>query len=115
MPDIAPANISALLLSMQSQGKAHGTCVKVYTILHSLFKMAYMTDVVPANPMDKVERPRPRKDELKEKDVEAYTTEEVQRILPLWKMSRLNGVSCFGCSLILASGAGSAAGSNGRT
>jgi len=32
MPDITPANISALLLSMQSQGKAHATCVKVYTI-----------------------------------------------------------------------------------
>lgn len=81
MPDITPANISALLLFMQSQGKAHATCVKVYTILHSLFKMAYMSDVVSVNPMDKVERPKPRKDELKEKDVEAYTTEEVQRIL----------------------------------
>ena len=80
MPDITPANISALLLSMQSQGKAHATCVKVYTILHSLFKMAYMSDVVPINPMDKVERPKPRKNELKEKDVEAYTIEEVQRI-----------------------------------
>ncbi len=80
MPDITPANISALLLSMQSQGKAHATCVKVYTILHSLFKMAYMSDVVTTNPMDKVERPKPRKGELKDKDVEAYTTEEVQRI-----------------------------------
>ncbi len=80
MPDITPANILALLLSMQSQGKAHATCVKVYTILHSLFKMAYMNDVVPINPMDKVERPKPRKNELKEKDVEAYTIEEVQRI-----------------------------------
>jgi len=80
MPDITPANISALLLSMQSQGKAHATCVKVYTILHSLFKMAYMSDVITVNPMDKVERPRPRKGEFKEKDVEAYTPEEVQRI-----------------------------------
>ena len=80
MPDITPANISALLLSMQSQDKAHATCVKVYTILHSLFKMAYMTDVVPIDPMDKVERPKPRKNELKDADVEAYTVEEVQRI-----------------------------------
>lgn len=80
MPDITPANISALLLSMQSQGKAYATCVKVYTILHSLFKMAYMADVVSVNPMDKVERPKPRKGEIKDKDVEAYTTEEVQRI-----------------------------------
>ena len=78
MPDITPANISALLLSMQSQGKAHATCVKVYTILHSLFKMAYMADVILANPMDKVEHPKPRKGEIKDKDVESCTTEEVQ-------------------------------------
>lgn len=80
MPDITPANISALLLSMQSQGKAQATCVKVYTILRSLFKMAYMSDVVTINPMDKVERPKPRKAELKDSDVEAYTIDEVQRI-----------------------------------
>lgn len=80
MPDITPANISSLLLSMQSKGKAHATCVKVYTILHSLFKMAYMTDVITTNPMDKVERPKPRKGELKDKDLEAYTTDDVQRI-----------------------------------
>ena len=80
MPDITPANISALLLSMQSAGKAHATCVKVYTILRSLFKMAYMADVVSINPMDKVERPKPRKGEIKDKDVDAYTTDEVQRI-----------------------------------
>ena len=80
MPDITPANISALLLSMQSAGKAHATCLKVYTILHSLFKMAYMADVVSVNPMDKVERPKPRKGEIKDRGVEAYTTEEVQRI-----------------------------------
>lgn len=80
MPDITPANISFLLLSMQSKGKAHAICIKVYTILHSLFKMAYMSDVITTNPMDKVERPKPRKGELKDKDLEAYTTDDVQRI-----------------------------------
>lgn len=80
MPDITPANISALLLSMQSQGKSHATCIKVYTILHSLFKMAYMGDAITRNPMDKVERPKPRKDELQGEALETYTPEEVQRI-----------------------------------
>lgn len=80
MPDITPANISALLLSMQSQGNAHSTCVNVYTILHSLFKMAYRTNVILSTPMNKAKRPKSRKGELKERDVEAYTTEEVQRI-----------------------------------
>ena len=66
IPDITAADISALLLSMQSAGKANATCVKVYTILHSLFKMAYMSDVISINPMDKVERPKPRKSERKD-------------------------------------------------
>jgi len=81
MPDITPANISALLLSMQSQGKAVSTVTKTYTILHSLFKMAYINDAISKNPMDKVEHPKARKDEIQGKGVEAFTVEEVQDIL----------------------------------
>jgi integrase len=81
MPEVTPANISALLLSMQSQGKAQSTCVKVYTILCGLFKMAYMTDTIQSNPMDKVQRPRPRKNEVKGAEISAYTAEEVKTII----------------------------------
>lgn len=81
MPDITAANISALLLDMQAQGKAHTTCIKVYTVLKSLFKMAYLSDIIPKNPMDKVERPKQRKDEVRTQEPEAYTVEEVQHIL----------------------------------
>lgn len=80
MPDITPANISALLLAIQSTGKAHSTVMKVYTVLNTLFKMAYLNDVIEKNPMDKVQRPRPRKGEV-QGEVEAYTVEEVRRIL----------------------------------
>lgn len=81
LPDITPANISALLLSMQAQGKAHATVVKCYTILNSLFKMAFLSDTIPKNPMHKVERPKPRKDESRHDEVEAYTVDEVRHIL----------------------------------
>ncbi|MEJ5965945.1 tyrosine-type recombinase/integrase [Flavonifractor porci] len=81
LPDITPANITALLLSMQAQGKAHATVVKCYTILNSLFKMAFLADTIPKNPMHKVERPKPRKDEARHDEVEAYTVEEVRHIL----------------------------------
>lgn len=80
MPDITPANISALLLSIQSQGRAHATVIKVYTVLNTLFKMAYLNDAIEKNPMDKVQRPKPRKGEV-QGEVEAYTVEEVRRIL----------------------------------
>ncbi len=66
---------------MQSQGKALSTVVKVYTVLHPLFKMAYMNDTIPKNPMDKVERPKDRKNEIQGNGVEAYTIEEIRRIL----------------------------------
>ena len=81
LPEITSAQISALLLDMQAQGRANATAVKVYTILKGLFKMAYLADMIDRNPMDKVERPRPRKDELKPAEAEAYTLGEVRAIL----------------------------------
>ena len=80
MPDITPANISALLLSIQSDGKAHSTVIKYYTVLHSLFKMAYLDDTITRNPMDKVERPKPRKGEIRGAAVDAFTVEEIVHI-----------------------------------
>lgn len=81
MPEITPAQITALLLDIQAEGKAHSTVIKVYTILNSLFKMAYMGDMIDRNPMDKVERPKPRKNEIKETIPAAYTAEEAGKLL----------------------------------
>ena len=81
LPEITPAQISALLLDIQMEGKSHSTVIKIYTILHSLFKMAYLGDMVPRNPMDKVERPKPRKDEVKVTEPDSLTAAEVNRLL----------------------------------
>ena len=70
-----------MLRDIQAKGKAHQTVVKVYTVIRSLLKMAYMEDVIDRNPMDKVERPKPRKDEIKKSGEEAYTAEEVRYIM----------------------------------
>lgn len=80
MPDVTSAQIITLLLNVQNTGKAHSTVAKIYTVLMSLFKMAYKTDVVEKNPMDKVDRPKPRKDEVIEEETPAYTVEEVRQI-----------------------------------
>lgn len=80
LPDITSAQISALLLDIQASGKAHATVIKAYTILHSLFKMAYLGDMIPKNPMDKVERPKPRKDEIQGAEPQAYTATEIKQL-----------------------------------
>ena len=81
LPDITSAQITALLLDVQMEGKSHSTVLKIYTILHSLFKMAYRGDMIPSNPMDKVDRPKPRKDEVKSTQPDALSVDEVNRIL----------------------------------
>ena len=80
LPEVTAAQITALLLSIQSQNKSHSTVIKVYTVLQGLFKMAYLADLIDRNPMDKVQRPRPRKDEVKTQEAEAYTVEEIRHI-----------------------------------
>ena len=42
LPEVTAAQITALLLSIQSQNKSHSTVIKVYTVLQGLFKMAYL-------------------------------------------------------------------------
>ena len=81
LPDVSPADLSALLLGIQAQGRTHSTAVKVYTVLHTLFKMAYLEDMVGRNPMDKVSRPVPRKDEIRETEAQALTVEELRAVL----------------------------------
>lgn len=85
MQDITSANINALIASLQTEGLAVSTVIKVYTILHSLFGMAYKDDTITRNPMDKVDRPAPRKSELKRNSPEAYTENEIRRILECLK------------------------------
>lgn len=81
LPEITSANITALLLAKQGEGYAHSSVVKMYTVLNLLFKMAYLSDVIPQNPMEKVERPKPRKEEIKGAEVEAFTAEELRYII----------------------------------
>lgn len=80
LTDVTSATLTALLLNIQSSGRAHATCVSVYTVLNLLFKMAYMGDIIERNPMDKVSRPKPRKDEIKLDKVDSFTIEELRYI-----------------------------------
>lgn len=81
LPDVTSAMLTALLLDYQATGKSHASVVKVYTVLNLVFKSAYKADLIERNPMDKVDRPKPRKDEMARTDPEAYTVEELRYIL----------------------------------
>lgn len=80
--DVKPALISKLLLDFQKAGHAHASAVKLYNILNGIFKMAYMDDSIPVDPMLKVKRPAPRKDDkVQDEASKAYTVQELSHIL----------------------------------
>ncbi|NCE63566.1 site-specific integrase [Pseudoflavonifractor sp. 524-17] len=82
MVDITPAMLSKLLLDFQKNGHAHASAVKLYNILNGIFQMAFLDDTIKTNPMLKVKRPSPRKEEKAQDESEkAYTVQQLAYIL----------------------------------
>lgn len=82
LTEITPAMVTKLLVDFQKAGYAHATAVKLYNILNGVFEMAFLDDSIPMNPMLKVKRPAPRKDEQpKEESEKALTAKELAQVL----------------------------------
>lgn len=77
---------------------SHKTVLKYYTILNNLFHCAYLDDVIQVNPMDKVERPRARKDEAPH-EVEALSVADAQNLLECLKKEPLQWQAIIGLML----------------
>jgi integrase len=80
--DVSAAVLSKLLVDFQRRGYAHASAVKLYNIMNGIFTMAFLDDSIPNNPMLKVKRPAPRKDEkVQEEGDKAFTVQELSRVL----------------------------------
>ena len=80
--DVSPAVITKLLVDFQRRGYAHASAVKLFNILNGIFTMAFLDDSIKINPMLKVKRPAPRKDEKKQEEGDkALTVQELSRVL----------------------------------
>ena len=79
--EVTPAMLTKLLVDFQRQGYAHASAVKLYNILNGIFEMAFLDDSIPMNPMLKVKRPAPRKDERQEDETEKALTVEQLRVV----------------------------------
>lgn len=80
LPEITAAMLKALLAGLPEHF-AFASRVKVYAVLHGLFKAAVMDDTLDVNPMDKVPRPRQSKDAALPTEHKAFTAEETRYIL----------------------------------
>lgn len=82
--EINTAMVNKFLLDFQKKGYAQATVTKLYNILNGIFKMAFMDDSIPTNPMLKVAKPKIRKDEknqVKDESEKALTVEQLQYVL----------------------------------
>lgn len=84
LTEITPAMLKAFFLEFQKQGYSHSTVIKCYNIVNGVLDSAYMDDndgIIVSNPMHKVPRPKPRKDEeAKEDTIKALTAEQIQYV-----------------------------------
>lgn len=80
LPEITAAMLKALLAGLPEHF-AFASRVKVYVVLHGLFKAAVMDDTLNVNPMDKVSRPKQSKDAALPTEHKAFTAEETRYIL----------------------------------
>jgi integrase len=81
LTDISTAMINKFLMDFQGEGYSHATVIKLYNVLNGVFEMAFKDDTIKVNPMLKVTRPTPRKDEkFKDERDKAYTPEELKYI-----------------------------------
>lgn len=80
MQEITAAMVKALLAGLPDKF-AYASIVKVYAVLHGLFKAAVMDDTLDRNPMDKVPRPKQSKDAALPTEHKAFTAEETRYIL----------------------------------
>lgn len=82
LPDLNTAMITAFYLKLQNSDLSFSTIIGIYITLSQLLKMAYLSDMIPRNPMDKVQRPKRKKHEKAESsEIKAYTAEEINYIL----------------------------------
>ena len=81
LTEIKPAQIKNLFLALQESALAHSTVIGIYVTVNQLFKMAYLDDTIDRNPMDKVPRPKPRKDEKNGTEVDAFTADDLKYIV----------------------------------
>ena len=80
MKAITPAMLKALLAG-QPDTFAYASMVKLYAVLHGMFKAAVLDDTLDVNPMDKVPRPKRSKDAALPAEHKAFTAEETRYIL----------------------------------
>lgn len=79
LPELSSAQITEFFLNLQDSGLSHSTIIGIYVTLNQLLKMAYNDDTIDRNPIDKVQRPRQRKEEQK-REIEAFTSDELKKI-----------------------------------
>ena len=80
--ELTPADLRRLFIEYQQRTPplSHRTIIGVYDTLSQIVKSALLADIIDRNPLEKVPRPKRKKD-LSRPEVDSYTLEELQEII----------------------------------
>lgn len=85
MSDVTPPALFAFILKKQGSDIAFSTLKGIYTTFKQLLNTAYLNDLIPENPMNKVSRPKQDKSGLQKKEIDSYTPDEIAGIMDCLK------------------------------
>ena len=86
---ITSGRLMDFFTGMHKEGLSYHTVERYDSFLRVVFKKAALTGVISQNPMEMVERPTPRKDELICTSVEACTADEIARLMEIMEKEPL--------------------------
>ena len=81
LTEITSAALRAYFLRLQDSGLSHSSVIGIYGTCKQLMRSAFLDESIDRNPMDRVERPRQRKDADRKQEVEAFTSDELKDII----------------------------------
>ena len=81
LPEITSAQLRSYFLKLQDSELSHSSVIGIYVTCKQLLTSAFMDETIDRNPMDRVERPRQRKDADQKKETESFTSDELKQII----------------------------------
>lgn len=96
MTEITPIIMRTYITELQSKGVSerneaplsYNTVAKHYNVLHTLFEAAVTDEIIDYSPMQRMKKPKPKKDEIKT-DSKALTLEQSKRLIECLKAEPL--------------------------
>ncbi|MCD8051909.1 MAG: site-specific integrase [Clostridiales bacterium] len=78
---VTPPMLSKIILDVQQAGRKASTTLNIYHLLNNIFAAAEFQELISTNPVRRVKKPQPKKDDVRPDSEKALTAEQLKIVL----------------------------------